>query len=114
MTPSLALDVALVTPPRLEMTGMIGSLSATIVDFLSANMLAPLTQPVATALNTTILKQTATNLGIAAIPSGSVLSVRRLTLDNMTLTVWPVLGPSGRCSRASSRRRRPPSSGSPA
>lgn len=95
MTPSLALEVALVAPPRLDMTGMIGGLSATIADFLSANLLAPLTRPVASALNTTILKQTATNLGLAAVPSGSVLSVRQLTLDNMTLTVWPALAAFG-------------------
>ena len=77
MTPSLALEVALVLPLRLEMTGMIGSLSSTIANFLSANLVGPLAQPVASVVNTAILKQTATNLGLAAIPSGSVLSVRQ-------------------------------------
>jgi hypothetical protein len=46
-------------------------------------------------LNTLIVKRVATVLGLAVLPSGSVLSVRALTASEEGLTIFPVLGAFG-------------------
>jgi hypothetical protein len=95
MAPSVIVEALTGTTPVLSIPGLIGDFVQTITPLLSSSLLDRAVKPIVSFLNTEIAKRVVAALGLSALPSGSVLSIRELTADNDTLTVTPVLGAFG-------------------
>ena len=95
MAPSALLEISAADPPSLTMSGMVGAVVQDVSNFLSANLIAPIIQPVTTLLNAAILKEVSAALGLSVLPSGTVVSIRQLTLDADNITLAPSLAGFG-------------------
>ena len=95
MTPSVIVEALTGTTPVLSIPGLVGDFLQEITPLLSSSLLDRAIQPMVALLNAAISKRVAAALGLSALPSGSVLSVRELAADNDTLTITPVLGAFG-------------------
>ena len=95
MTPSVIVDVLTGSAPTLTMPGLIGSIIQSLTPMLSSALVAQNVSPMLSLLNTLIATQVADSLGLSALPSGCVLSIRSLTFEKDTITCTPVLGAFG-------------------
>jgi hypothetical protein len=95
MAPSTVLEALTGTVPVLSMPGLVGSIVQNLSPLLSSSLIGRAVQPMMSLLNTRIAKRVATVLGLPALPSGSVLSIRELTASEEGLTITPVLGAFG-------------------
>jgi hypothetical protein len=95
MAPSTVLelsgDVATLTMP-----GVAGTLISDLTSFLSPRLRSLTLPPLSTRLNKLIVDQVAASLGLRALPSGSVLSVRQVDMDGNGNTMTPALATFGR------------------
>jgi hypothetical protein len=95
MAPSSILAISPSTSPKLVMSGMAGSVVQALASTFSGYLDSTVLQQLRTFLNNFITNQVASSLGLSALPSGSVLSVRELTAGADGITVTPVLGAFG-------------------
>jgi hypothetical protein len=95
MSPSVVVEALAGTIPVLSMPGLVGTVLGTIAPLLSSSLLDRAVQPLVSLLNNLIINRVTTNLGLPALPSGAVLSVRELSADNDSITLTPVLGAFG-------------------
>jgi hypothetical protein len=92
MAPSVILEATAGTSPLLVIPGLVGSIVQFLTPLLASNLLDRTVQPLALLLNQVLMNRVTSSLGIAALPSGAMLSIRQLTADGDSLTVTPVLG----------------------
>lgn len=95
MTPSTIFDVSMVGVPTLTMSGFAGSIVQLLAPFVSTSLSGQIVQQLDNVLSTFVGARVAESLGSSAIPAGSVLSVRELTIDAAQITITPVLGAFG-------------------
>ena len=95
MAPSTVVEALAGTVPVLSMPGFVGSIVQDLLPLLSSSLVDRAVEPMMSLLNTRILKRVATVLGLPALPSGSVLSIRELVASDEGLTITPVLGAFG-------------------
>jgi len=95
MAPSIVIEALPGTAPVLSMPGLVGSIVQSLVQLLSSSLIDRAVQPMVSLLNTIIAKRVAIVLGLPALPSGSVLSVRELQANDEGLTITPALGAFG-------------------
>ena len=95
MTPGNVIEVSPVTAPTLTMPGLIGSVVQALTPLLSSRLFDMASRPIASVLNNLIVSRVAASLGLTALPSGAVLSVRQLVADGASIQIMPVLGAFG-------------------
>jgi len=95
MSPSKILEISPSTSPKLSMTGLAGSIMQAFASTISNVLDTAVFQQLGLILNNFITKQVASSLGLSILPSGSVLSIRRLQGGANGLSVAPVLGAFG-------------------
>jgi hypothetical protein len=95
MAPSTVVEALSGTVPVLSMPGLVGSIVQSLSPLLSSSLIDRAVQPMMSLLNARIAKRVATVLGLPALPSGSVLSIRELSASDEGLTITPVLGAFG-------------------
>ena len=95
MAPSTVVEALTGTIPVLSMPGLVGSIVQTLMPLLSASLIDRAVQPMMSLLNAEVTKRVAAVLGLSALPSGSVLSIRELAATEDGLTITPVLGAFG-------------------
>jgi len=95
IAPGVILELLPGTAPVFSVSGLVGTVVQNIAPLLSSSLLAATAQPLMALLNKLVAGRVATVLGLPALPSGSVLSIRELTTDNDSLTITPVLGAFG-------------------
>ena len=95
MARSTVLDATSGDTANLSMPGIVGAAIQLLSNFLSSNLLDRTLVPLRTLLNRIIVNQVAATLGLRALPSGSVVSVRELAIDNEMFTITPALAAFG-------------------
>jgi hypothetical protein len=95
MSPSEILEISPSTSPKLTMSGQVGSILQALASTISNIVDTSALQQLGVILNNVIANQVASGLGLSALPSGCVLSVRQLQADAAGLSVTPVLGAFG-------------------
>jgi hypothetical protein len=95
MSPSKILEISPSTTPKLSMPGFVGSILQALAPMISNVVDTAALQQLGLILNNFIANQVASSLGLSALPSGSVLSIRQLQADANGLSLTPVLGAFG-------------------
>jgi hypothetical protein len=95
MAPNAILEASPQGAPSLSLPNLVGTFVGEIAPLVSSSLSNRAVLPLVALLNTLVVTSVTTALGVAALPSGAVLSIRELTTDVDSITVTPVLGAFG-------------------